>query len=68
MHHPPPSWQPLSPAVFNATPRPDPLFLPCSKGQATNEVLFGGVSLGDQQRQALDKIKQTADRGLDVEL
>jgi hypothetical protein len=39
-----------------------------SKGQATNEVLFGGVSLGDAQQQSLERMKQTQERGLDVDI
>lgn len=39
------------------------------KGQATNEMLFGGVSLGEgQQQQSLDVMTKTAERGLEVDL
>ncbi|GBF94089.1 hypothetical protein Rsub_07357 [Raphidocelis subcapitata] len=38
------------------------------KGQATNEVLFGGVSLGEAQQQSLERMKQTQERGLDVDI
>jgi hypothetical protein len=39
------------------------------KGQPTNEMLFGGVSLGEgQQQQSLDAMTQTAERGLEVDL
>ncbi len=41
---------------------------PRSKGQATNEVLFGGVSLGEAQQQSLERMKQTQERGLDVDV
>jgi hypothetical protein len=37
------------------------------KGQAINDVLFGGVSLGQDGVRALDEIKKTKDQGLDVE-
>ncbi|KIY99594.1 hypothetical protein MNEG_8367 [Monoraphidium neglectum] len=38
------------------------------KGQATNEVLFGGVSLGDSQRESLERMQKTQERGLDVDI
>jgi hypothetical protein len=31
-------------------------------------VLFGGVSLGEQQQQALDVMQRTQERGLDVDV
>lgn len=34
------------------------------KGQVTNEVLFGGVSLGPQGAQSLDEMKRTTEKGL----
>ncbi|KXZ54194.1 hypothetical protein GPECTOR_5g289 [Gonium pectorale] len=37
------------------------------KGQATNEVLFGGVSLGPQGAQSLDEIKKAADKGIKIQ-
>ncbi|GAX76747.1 hypothetical protein CEUSTIGMA_g4194.t1 [Chlamydomonas eustigma] len=37
------------------------------KGQAINDVLFGGVSLGQDGVKALDEIKKTKDQGLNVE-
>lgn len=36
------------------------------KGQGTNEVLFGGVSLGPQGAQSLEEIKKQADKGIKV--
>ncbi|GFR47593.1 hypothetical protein Agub_g9327, partial [Astrephomene gubernaculifera] len=36
------------------------------KGQMTNDVLFGGVSLGPQGAQSLDEIKRTADKGIRI--
>ncbi|KAI8476414.1 MAG: hypothetical protein J3K34DRAFT_401294 [Monoraphidium minutum] len=38
------------------------------KGQATNEVLFGGVSLGTAQQESLERMKETQERGLDVDV
>ena len=40
---------------------------PRSKGQPTNEVLFGGVSLSDKARKSMEEMKKQADRGLNVE-
>ncbi|GIL59132.1 hypothetical protein Vafri_14053 [Volvox africanus] len=36
------------------------------KGQMTNDVLFGGVSLGPQGAQSLEEIKKTADKGIRI--
>lgn len=36
------------------------------KGQLTNEVLFGGVSLGPQGSRSLDEIKKTSDKGIRI--
>lgn len=58
---------------FNACPPPP--FTPTHahalvrrKGQGTNEMLFGGVSLAETQQQSLDKMKNLQDKGLDVEI
>lgn len=40
----------------------------CSKGQPTNEMLFGGVSLGQSQQESLEVMKETADRGIKVDV
>lgn len=37
------------------------------KGQATNDVLFGGVSLGKSGAKTLDEMKKTAERGIKIE-
>lgn len=65
-----------SPHTLDKTPTPSPTPRPPppprrannSKGQATNEVLFGGVSLGAAQQESLERMKQTQDRGLDVDV
>jgi hypothetical protein len=44
------------------------LFAACRKGQPTNEMLFGGVSLSESQRESLGVMKETADKGIDIEL
>jgi hypothetical protein len=44
------------------------LLLQHSKGQGTNEMLFGGVSLGEAQQRSMDSMKSAADRGLEVEV
>eukprot|EP00198_Chlamydomonas_reinhardtii_P012486 XP_001701823.1 predicted protein [Chlamydomonas reinhardtii] len=36
------------------------------KGQMTNDVLFGGVSLGAQGAQSLEEIKKQADKGIKI--
>ncbi|KAG2482179.1 hypothetical protein HYH03_018878 [Edaphochlamys debaryana] len=36
------------------------------KGQMTNDVLFGGVSLGKQGAQSLEEIKRQAERGIKI--
>jgi hypothetical protein len=41
---------------------------PRSKGQATNEMLFGGVSLAPSQQESLEVMKETADRGINVDV
>jgi hypothetical protein len=38
------------------------------KGQATNEMLFGGASLGDAQQESMVLMKETADKGIEVDL
>ncbi len=38
------------------------------KGQATNEMLFGGVSLGQSQQQSLKRMTDTAEKGIDVDV
>eukprot|EP00877_Chromochloris_zofingiensis_P000311 jgi/Chrzof1/10280/Cz04g35140.t1 len=38
------------------------------KGQGTNDILFGGVSLSESQQRALQQMKQTAERGIDVDV
>lgn len=39
------------------------------KGQPTNEMLFGGVSLGQgQQQESLDVMTKTAERGIEVDI
>lgn len=41
----------------------------CRKGQPTNEMLFGGVSLGQgQQQDSLDVMTKTAERGIEVDI
>ncbi|KAL6764386.1 hypothetical protein V8C86DRAFT_1783186 [Haematococcus lacustris] len=37
------------------------------KGQPTNEMLFGGVSLGQAGAQSLDSMKEQAEKGIKVE-
>eukprot|EP00195_Chlamydomonas_chlamydogama_P010511 CAMPEP_0202899736 /NCGR_PEP_ID=MMETSP1392-20130828/7882_1 /ASSEMBLY_ACC=CAM_ASM_000868 /TAXON_ID=225041 /ORGANISM="Chlamydomonas chlamydogama, Strain SAG 11-48b" /LENGTH=137 /DNA_ID=CAMNT_0049585991 /DNA_START=50 /DNA_END=463 /DNA_ORIENTATION=- len=37
------------------------------KGQATNDVLFGGVSLGQSGVKSLDEMRKTAEKGIKVE-
>lgn len=39
-----------------------------SKGQDTNQVLFGGGSLAQQQQQTLDRVKETADKGIKIDV
>jgi hypothetical protein len=39
----------------------------CRKGQATNEMLFGGVSLGASGAESLDSMKEQAEKGITVE-
>jgi hypothetical protein len=36
--------------------------------QATNEMLFGGVSLGQSGAQSLDAMKEQADKGIEVDV
>lgn len=38
------------------------------KGQPTNEMLFGGVSLAPSQQESLEAMKETADRGIKVDV
>lgn len=45
-----------------------PRHVPCRKGQATNEMLFGGVSLGEGQQESLEVMTKTAERGIEVDL
>jgi hypothetical protein len=40
----------------------------CRKGQALNDVLFGGVSLNPDSVKSLETLQKTADRGLDIEM
>ncbi len=37
------------------------------KGQVTNEVLFGGGSLGAEGVKTLDEMKKTADKGIKID-
>ena len=36
------------------------------KGQATNDVLFGGVSLGKDGAKALEEMKRVGEKGIDI--
>lgn len=45
-----------------------PRHVPRRKGQATNEMLFGGVSLGEGQQESLEVMTKTAERGIEVDL
>jgi hypothetical protein len=38
------------------------------KGQPTNEMLFGGVSLSENQQESLVVMKETADKGIEVDV
>eukprot|EP00878_Enallax_costatus_P001923 GHUV01002085.1.p1 GENE.GHUV01002085.1~~GHUV01002085.1.p1 ORF type:complete len:142 (+),score=26.23 GHUV01002085.1:161-586(+) len=38
------------------------------KGQATNEMLFGGVSLSERQQESLEVMKDTADKGIKIDV
>lgn len=38
------------------------------KGQGTNEVLFGGVSLGESGARSLEKMQGLADKGIEVDV
>ncbi|WIA09119.1 hypothetical protein OEZ85_008531 [Tetradesmus obliquus] len=38
------------------------------KGQPTNEMLFGGVSLSENQQESLVVMKETADKGIQVDV
>jgi hypothetical protein len=40
----------------------------CRKGQATNEMLFGGVSLGQNQQESLTVMQETAEKGIKVDV
>jgi hypothetical protein len=40
----------------------------CRKGQPTNEMLFGGVSLSENQQESLVVMKETADKGIEVDV
>jgi len=39
----------------------------CRKGQALNDVMFGGGSLGKEGGESFQRMKEQADRGLDIE-
>lgn len=39
----------------------------CRKGQATNDVLFGGVSLGKEGVKTLEEMRKTAEKGIKIE-
>lgn len=38
------------------------------KGQATNEMLFGGVSLSESQQESLVVMTKTAEKGIEVDI
>jgi hypothetical protein len=42
-------------------------WIACRKGQATNEMLFGGVSLGASGAESLNSMKEQAEKGIAVE-
>lgn len=62
-------WHTLPPTRFFADCSMCMLLALCRKGQPTNEMLFGGVSLGQgQQQESLDVMTKTAERGIEVEI